>query len=174
MEVCSTGNSAPASCPWANQNRRLLTAKVWRRSCTLGPCPRPPWEMRACHKNRRKLCPTLPSVSGWAGPAGPAGEDPLPLARLPGDLGMVAGEPGSQRLADGHLPVFAAFRVADVQHAGVDVDVVDAEQAGLGAAQSAGVDRAEQHWHDQVAQRNLAAVVAAVGLREQRRQLPVG
>jgi hypothetical protein len=86
---------------------------------------------------------------------------------------MVAGEPGTQRLADGHLPVFAAFRVADVQHAGVDVDVVDAEQAGLGAAQAAGVDRAEQHRHDQVAQRNLRAVATAVGLREQRRQLPV-
>ncbi|MFD6059841.1 helix-turn-helix domain-containing protein [Rhodococcus wratislaviensis] len=39
---------------------------------------------------------------------------------------------------------------------------------------AAGVDRAEQHRHDQVAQRNLRAVVAAVGLGEQRGQFGVG
>jgi len=28
--VCSTGSSAPTSCPWANHRRRLLTANVCR------------------------------------------------------------------------------------------------------------------------------------------------
>ena len=87
---------------------------------------------------------------------------------------MVAGQPVTECFGDGYLPVLATFRVADLQHPGVDIDVVDTEQAGLRAAQTAGVDRAEQHRHDQVAQRNLGAVVAAVGLREQRHQFPVG
>ena len=156
---------------WANHDRRLLTAKACRRSWTRGPWPRPPWGMRACHRNRRKFLSMLPSVSGC--PAG-AGEEPVP-AGAPGDAGR-----GSRPVcraaagADGHLPVLAALRVADLQHAGVEVDVVDAQQPGFGGTQAAGVDRAEQHRHDQVPERDLRAVAAAVGLGEQGRQFLVG
>ncbi len=45
-----------------------------------------------------------------------AGEEPLP-AWLSGELGVVAGESFAQRLGDGQLPVLAAFRVTDLQHA---------------------------------------------------------
>ena len=104
---------------------------------------------------------------------GRAGEEPVP-AGAPEDVGVVVSEPGTQRLADGHLAVFAALGVADLQDPGVDVDVADAQQAGFGGTQAAGVDRAEQHRHDQVPERDLSAVVAAVGLGEQARQFLVG
>ena len=98
--------------------------------------------------------------------AGPAGEEPLPAA-APDDLGVVVGEPWTKRLADGHLAVFAALRGPDLQDPGVDVDVGDAQQAGFGGTQAAGIDRAEQHRHDEVAERDRRAVMAAVGLGEQ-------
>jgi hypothetical protein len=81
---------------------------------------------------------------------------------------VVADEPFAQLLADGQLPVFAAFRVTDLQHARVDLDVRDAQQPGFRAAQPARVDRAEQDGHHQMPERYLRAVAAAVGLREQR------
>ena len=49
----------------------------------------------------------------------------------------------------------------------------DAQQPGLRAAQPARIDRAEQDRHHQMPERHLRAVAAAVGLREQRRELPV-
>ena len=104
---------------------------------------------------------------------GRAGEEPVP-AGAPGDPGVVAGEPVAQRRADRHLPVFAALAVADGQDAGVNVNVGEAQQPGFGGAQAAGVDRAEQHRHDQVPERDLGVVVAAVGLGEQGRQFLVG
>jgi hypothetical protein len=73
-----------------------------------------------------------------------------------------------------HLPVFTAFSVADLQHAGTDVNVVDAQQSGFGDPQPAGVDRAKQHRHDQMPPRNLSAVAAAVGLGEQGGQFLIG
>src|SRR5437773_3164415 len=48
---------------------------------------------------------------------GPAREEPV-AARTPDDLCVVASQPGVQRRADGQLPVLAALRVADLQHAG--------------------------------------------------------
>src|SRR5712664_2216952 len=68
---------------------------------------------------------------------GPAGEEPLP-AGAPDDVGVVAGQPGTKWRADGHLPVFAALRGADLQ----DANVVEAQQPGFGGTQAAGVDRA--------------------------------
>ena len=65
---------------------------------------------------------------------GPAREEPVP-ARAPEDVGVVDGEPFAQRRADGQLPVFATLGVADLQHAGGDVDVVGEQQAGFGGAQ---------------------------------------
>ena len=50
---------------------------------------------------------------------------------MSGDLGVVAGQPFAERLGGGDLPVFTAFRVADLQHADVDVDVGDAQQPGF-------------------------------------------
>jgi hypothetical protein len=104
---------------------------------------------------------------------GAAGEEPVP-ARAADDLGVVVGEPFAQRRAHGRLPVFAALRVADLQDPGVDVDVVEAQQAGFGGTQAAGVDRAEQYRHDQVPKRDLGAVAAAVGLGEQGGQFLIG
>src|SRR5688572_27164139 len=79
--------------------------------------------------------------------ASPAGEEPV--TRSPANLGVVGGEPGAKRRGDGHLPVLAALRAADAQYAGVDVDIVDPQQSSFGGAQPAGVDRAEQHRHNQ-------------------------
>src|SRR6266545_2615844 len=64
---------------------------------------------------------------------GPAREEPV-AARTPDDLCVVASEPFVQRRADGQLPVLAALRVADLQHAGAEVDVVGPQQAGFGSA----------------------------------------
>src|SRR6266550_4499480 len=74
---------------------------------------------------------------------GPAREEPV-AARTPDDLCVVASQPDVQRRADRQLPVLAALRVADLQHAGAEVDVVNPQQAGFGGPQAAGVDRAEQ------------------------------
>src|SRR5258708_30132010 len=101
---------------------------------------------------------------------GPAGEEPVP-AGAPGDAGVIASEPFAQRSADGHLPVLAALAVADCQDPGVKVDVAEAQQTGFGGTQAAGVDRADQHRHAQVPERDLRVVVAAVGLGEQGRPL---
>ena len=98
-----------------------------------------------------------------------AGEEPFP-AWLSGERGVVAGEPFAQLLGDGQLPVLPAFRIPDLQHARVDVDILHAQQPGLRAAQPACVDRAEQDGHHQMPERHLRAVAAAVGLREQRRE----
>src|SRR6266516_7215436 len=68
---------------------------------------------------------------------GPAGEEPV-SAEAPEDVGVVAGEPFVQRRADGQLPVFAALGIADLQHAGGDVDVVGTQQSGFGGTQAAG------------------------------------
>ena len=87
---------------------------------------------------------------------------------------MVVSEPLAQRCADGHLPVFAALGVAELQNPGARVDVAGSQQPGFGGTQAAGVDRAEQHRHDQVPQRNLSTVAAPVGLGEQGRQFLVG
>src|SRR5215472_9153079 len=73
-------------------------------------------------------------------PPGPAGEEPVP-AGAPGDAGVIAGQPGTKWSADGHLPVLAALAVADCQDPGVKVDVAEAQQAGFGGPQAAGVDR---------------------------------
>jgi len=59
---------------------------------------------------------------------GRAGEEPLP-AGAPDDVGVVVGEPGIKRRADGCLAVFAALCGPDLQDTGVDVDVGDAQQA---------------------------------------------
>ena len=87
---------------------------------------------------------------------------------------MIDSESLEQRCADGHLAVLAAFRVTDLQHASVDVNIVDAQQASFGSTQSAGVDRAKQDRHDQVAERDQRVVVTAVSLGEQARQFLVG
>ena len=55
---------------------------------------------------------------------GRAGEEPVP-ARAPEDVGVVVSEPFAQRCADGHLPVFAALGVAELQNPGARVDVAD-------------------------------------------------
>ena len=102
-----------------------------------------------------------------------AGEEPVP-AGSPGHPGMVASQPFAQRRADGDLPVLAPLAVADCQHAGLDVDVAEAQQPGLGGPQAAGVDRAEQHRHHQVPERHLRVVMTAVGLGEQGRQFLAG
>ena len=90
---------------------------------------------------------------------GRAREDPLP-AGAPNDLGVVAGEPLTKWLAHGHLAVLAALRVPDLKDPGVDVYIVDVQQAGFGGTQTAGIDRAEQHRHDQVPERDQRAVMA--------------
>ena len=92
----------------------------------------------------------------------------------PAMLRLVAGQPFAQRAGDGDLPVLAALGVADLQDPGDGVDVAGAEQPGLGDAQAAGVDRPEQYRHDQVPERDLRTVAAAVGLGEQVRQFLVG
>src|SRR5260370_33240208 len=101
---------------------------------------------------------------------GPAGEEPVP-AGAPGDAGVIASEPFAQRSADGHLPVLAALAVANCQDPGVKVDVAEAQQPGFGGTQPAGVDRAEQHRHDQVPDRALRVLVTAAGLGEECTQL---
>jgi len=105
--------------------------------------------------------------------AGPAGEEPVP-GRPPDEACVVVGEPDPQRFGDGNLPVLTALGVADLQHSGVDVDIVRAQQTGLAQPQTAGVDRPEQHRHDQVPERHQGTGVAPVGLGEQRRQFLVG
>jgi len=92
------------------------------------------------------------AVCQWQ--AGPAGEEPVP-AFPPDELGVVVGKPHTQRLGDGHLPVFAALGVADLQNSGVGIDIVGAQQAGFGAAQTAGIDRPEQDRHDETLCVNL-------------------
>jgi hypothetical protein len=87
---------------------------------------------------------------------------------------VVVGQSVAQPGADRDLPVFAALALADCQDPGVKVDVVEAQQPGFGGTQAAGVDRAEQHRHDQVPERDLRVVVAAVSLGEQGRQLLIG
>jgi hypothetical protein len=87
---------------------------------------------------------------------------------------VVAGEADPQRFGDGHLPVFTALGVTDLQHPGAGVDIVWAQQASFAGPQTTGVDRAEQYRHDQVAEWNPGTVAAPVSLGEQPRQFLVG
>ena len=64
-------------------------------------------------------------------PPGRAREEPLPAA-APHDMRVVVDEPGTKRLAERRLPVFAALGGTDPQDPGVDVDIRDAKQAGFG------------------------------------------
>lgn len=170
MYLRGTGSNAATSSPRANHDRRLLTAMVCRRSWTRGPWPRPPWGMRARAQEPAEVLVDVADRQ-WA-PSG-AGEQPVP-AGAPGDAGVVVGQPVTQPGADRDLSVFAALAIADCQDPGVEVDVVEAQQPGFAGPQAAGVDRAEQHRHDQVPERDLRVVAAAVGLGEQGRQFLVG
>jgi hypothetical protein len=71
---------------------------------------------------------------------GLAGKEPVPT-RTPEELGVVVGEPDPERLGDRYQPVFAALGVADLQDAGVDVDIV--RGAAAGPRSTARVDRPE-------------------------------
>ena len=73
----------------------------------------------------------FPSVSGRPVRPGKNQLTQIDLRRTADELGVVVGEPDPQRLGDGHLPILAAFGVADLQHSGVDVDIAGTQQAGL-------------------------------------------
>lgn len=92
----------------------------------------------------------------------------------PVELSMIVRQPNMNRFGHGDLTVLSAFGIADQQDPCRQINILNAQQAGFRAAQTAGVDSPEQDWHDQMPQRHVAAVMAAIRLGKEGGQFRVG
>ncbi len=124
MYVCRTGSNAATSWPWANHARRLFTAKNVPQVMDAGAVTPPAVRDAGLPQKPAKVVVNVDERE-----RAPRGSGKEPFASpgwVCGGPVVVVGESDTQRLGDRHLPVFAAFRVTDLQHPDGDIDVLDA------------------------------------------------